>query len=95
MRRRHWDHLGGRSARCCAETSGPGRARRLCVAPVGEKVIAELMELEVGELQRGRGGVAHESHSLSCRLPSLGRTDQFTDRRWPGLAPDDHGAKKR
>jgi F420H(2)-dependent quinone reductase len=32
---------GGRPAHCYAETSGPGRARRLCVAPVGEKVIAD------------------------------------------------------
>ena len=32
--------------------------------------VDELMELEVGELQRSRGGVAHESHSL-CRCRRL------------------------
>jgi hypothetical protein len=31
----------------------------------------------------------------SVHLPPLGRIHRFADRRWPGLAPDDHRAKKR
>jgi hypothetical protein len=34
--------------------------------------VDELMELEIGTLQRGRGGVAHESHSL-CQCPAVTR----------------------
>jgi Putative protein-S-isoprenylcysteine methyltransferase len=37
MRHRHQGPPGGRPARCRTETSGPGRARRLCVATVGER----------------------------------------------------------
>src|ERR1700730_12406805 len=33
--------------------------------------VDELMELEVGKLQRSRGGVAHKSHSL-CQRPAVG-----------------------
>ena len=32
--------------------------------------VDELMKLEVRKLQRGRGGVAHESHAL-CRCPAI------------------------
>ena len=50
--------------------------------------VDELMELEVGELQRSRGGVAHESHSL-CRCRRLPfRRVVATHNRRALLGPD-------
>jgi hypothetical protein len=49
--------------------------------------VDELMELEVGKLQRSRGGVAHESHSLSLSAITFSPTGATHNRR-AMLGPD-------
>jgi hypothetical protein len=55
--------------------------------------VNELMELEVGKLQRSRGGVAHESHSLSLSAITFSPTVATRNRR--GLPGPDVSAQHR
>jgi hypothetical protein len=75
MRHRHRGHRGGRPARCCAQTSGPGGARRLRVAAVGAKAIAGNDRKSETRALHPRGYAATSlPQAPSVHLPLLGRT---------------------
>src|ERR1017187_1379952 len=53
------------SSPCGRQEQGPATSDDPRTDQSSRVMVDELMELEVGKLQRSRGGVAHESHSLS------------------------------
>ena len=75
--------LKRRGVRGGPASTGPSRARRT------------LRESETRALHPRGYAAIPLPQAPSVRLPSLGRTHRFAARRWPGLAPDDHRAKKR
>jgi hypothetical protein len=88
--------IGGR---CEGPVFLAGDGRRLDRHGAAAAAVARSMPAaapaETGALYPRGDAATSLPQAPSVRLPSLGRIDRFADRRWPGLAPDDHRPKKR